>query len=315
MTGLRSLAPLLATILPTDGRSEYTEWGAQLVRQSQSSERPLQGVLSSSICLVAQGAKRVVLEGAAFEYDEDHLIVSSVDVPVTYQLVRASASTPFLCLRLALNPVRIAPLLPTVFPTGLPSKVPTPSIGIAPADSALGETAVRFVRALADPADGGLLAGLAYQELLVRLLRGPLGVRIAQIAIADSAATGIARVIAWLRANFAQSVKVEDLARLAHMSVSSFHEHFRAVTAQSPLQYQKALRLQEARHLLLGGSDAGEAAGRVGYVSPSQFSREYGRYFGQSPRRDVSQMRGLLHSPSFLPNSPNLASPVFPAGA
>jgi AraC-like DNA-binding protein len=263
------------------------------VRQSHASEYLQQGVLSSAICIVAQGAKRVVLDGATFDYDEDHLIVSSVDVPVSYHLVRATAAAPFLCLRLALDPVRIAPLVPKVFPVGLPSKTPAASIGVTGTDPEVGATACRLVAALGDPSDAGLLAGLAYQELLVRLLRSPAGARIAQIAVIDSAAMGVARAIAWLRSHYKDPVRIEELAELAHMSVSSFHHHFRGVTAQSPLQYQKALRLQEARSLLLAGPlDVGAAALKVGYVSQSQFTREYSRYFGQSPTRDVSLVRG-----------------------
>jgi AraC-like DNA-binding protein len=242
---------------------------------------------------VAQGAKRVLLDGESFDYDEDHLIVSSVDVPVSYRLIRASVDQPFLCLRLALDPVRIAPLVPKVFPEGLGSKSPAASIRVTETDPGVVDVACRLVESLADPVDAGLLAGLAYEELLVRILRSPAGIQIAQIAIVDSAAVGIARAIGWLRANYASAVKIGDLARLAVMSVSSFHQHFRSVTAQSPLQYQKAMRLQEARSLMLAGLlEAGEAAVRVGYVSQSQFTREYSRYFGQSPTRDVSQLRG-----------------------
>jgi len=292
MNGARSLAPLLQSLLPADGRLELG-WGVNLVRQSWTSERPLQGVLSSSVCLVAQGAKRVVLDGKAFDYDEDHLIVSSVDVPVAYQMIRASLQEPFLCVRLALDSTRIAPLIPQLFPLGLESKAPRSAIGVAKTEALVVDVMRRFLEAAMDPADQGLVAGLAYQELLIRLVRSPVGARIAQIAIADSAAVGVARSIVWLRTHFTDAVKVEDLARIAHMSVSSFHQHFRSVTAQSPLQYQKALRLQEARSLLLAGTvDAGTAAHRVGYVSPSQFSREYSRYFGQTPTRDVTSVLG-----------------------
>jgi len=293
MTHSRLLTPLIESLVSSDGRLGFDDWGVTLVRQSDTSDRPLQGVLSAAICIVAQGAKRVLLDGDSFDYDEDHLIVSSVDVPVSYQLIRASVEKPFLCLRLALDPARIAPLVPKVFPGGLRSKSPAASIGITETDPGVVDAAYRLAEALADPRDAGLLAGLAYEELLVRILRSPAGVRIAQIAVVDSAAVGIARAIAWLRINYRQAVKIEDLARLAFMSVSSFHQHFRAVTAQSPLQYQKALRLQEARSLLLaGGVDAGEAAFHVGYVSQSQFTREYSRYFGQSPTRDIFLVRG-----------------------
>ena len=294
MTSHRLLAPLVESLVSSDGNLMFADWGLTLIRQSEVTERPLQGVLSSSICLVAQGAKRVFLDGKAFDYDEDQWIVSSVDVPVSYQMIRASVERPFLCLRLALDPVRIAPLVPRVFPGGLPSKVPTASIGVCGTDPGISDAAYRLLEALSDSTDAGLLAGLAYEELLVRLLRSPLGGRMAQIAIADSAAVGIARSIAWLRTHYTQAIRIDDLALLAHMSVSSFHQHFRSITAQSPIQYQKALRLQEARSLMLAGTlDAGAAADQVGYVSQSQFTREYGRYFGQSPTKDISAVRRL----------------------
>jgi len=293
MTRDRLLAPLIQSLVSSGQRLEFDNWGVTLGRHSVASDRVLQGVLSASICIVAQGAKRVLLDGESFDYDEDHLIVSSVDVPVSYRIIRASVDQPFLCLRLALDPVRIAPLVPKVFPEGLGSKSPAASIRVTETDHGVVDAARRLVDSLADPVDAGLLAGLAYEELLVRILRSPAGIQIAQIAVIDSAAVGIARAIAWLRANYDSAVKIDDLARLAFMSVSSFHQHFRSVTAQSPLQYQKAMRLQEARSLMLAGPmEAGEAAVRVGYVSQSQFTREYSRYFGQSPTRDVSQLRG-----------------------
>jgi transcriptional regulator GlxA family with amidase domain len=137
-----------------------------------------------------------------------------------------------------------------------------------------------------------LLAPLVIDEILIRLLRSPIGVRVAQIGLADSGVNGVAKAVSWLRANFSEPMKVEDLAELAHMSVSSFHQHFKAVTSMSPLQYQKVLRLQEARNLMLTKMmDAGTACWQVGYQSASQFSREYGRFFGNAPTKDIARLR------------------------
>jgi transcriptional regulator GlxA family with amidase domain len=130
------------------------------------------------------------------------------------------------------------------------------------------------------------------EEILIRLLRSPVGVRVAQIGLVESSVHGVAKALSWLRANFSQPMKVEELAELAHMSVSSFHQHFKAVTSMSPLQFQKTLRLQEARRLMLSMMvDAGTASWRVGYQSASQFSREYGRFFGRAPTKDIASLR------------------------
>jgi transcriptional regulator GlxA family with amidase domain len=145
---------------------------------------------------------------------------------------------------------------------------------------------------LAHPGDVELLAPLVVDEILIRLLRSPIGVRVAQMGFAESSVDRIAKAIAWLRGNYAQSMKIEDLGGLVHMSVSSFHEHFKSVTSMSPLQYQKVLRLQEARRLMLSAMmDAGGASQRVGYLSASQFSREYSRFFGNAPTKDIARLR------------------------
>ena len=142
------------------------------------------------------------------------------------------------------------------------------------------------------PGDAELLAPLVMDEILIRLLRSPIGVRVAQMGFAESSVHRVAKAISWLRANFSQPMKVEDLAEMVHMSVSSFHEHFKSVTSMSPLHYQKVLRLQEARRLMLSTMmDAGTASQRVGYLSASQFSREYSRFFGSAPGKDIARLR------------------------
>jgi transcriptional regulator GlxA family with amidase domain len=142
------------------------------------------------------------------------------------------------------------------------------------------------------PGDPELLAPLVVDEILIRLLRSPIGARVAQMGFAESSVHRVAKAISWLRDNFSQPIKIEDLAGMVHMSVSSFHEHFKSVTSMSPLHYQKVLRLQAARRLMLSAMmDAGTASQRVGYLSASQFSREYSRFFGNSPTRDVARLR------------------------
>jgi transcriptional regulator GlxA family with amidase domain len=145
---------------------------------------------------------------------------------------------------------------------------------------------------LAQPSDVELLAPLVVDEILIRLLRSPIGARVAQMGFAESSVQRIAKAISWLRDNFSQPIRVEELAELVHMSPSSFYEHFKSVTSMSPLQYQKVLRLQEARRLMLSAMmDASAASQRGGYLSASQFSREYGRFFGSAPTRDISRLR------------------------
>jgi transcriptional regulator GlxA family with amidase domain len=151
---------------------------------------------------------------------------------------------------------------------------------------------VRLLECLAQPGDTELLAPLVLDEILIRLLRSPIGVRVAQMGLAESSVHRIAKAISWLRENFSQPIKIEDLAGMVHMSVSSFHEHFKSVTSMSPLHYQKVLRLQAARRLMLASMiDAGAASQSVGYLSASQFSREYSRFFGNAPTRDIARLR------------------------
>ena len=227
-----------------------------------------------------------------YEYDQSRMIVFSVDMPVAAQVTRASLADPFLCLRLDLDPQRVANLVMKVFPQGLPAAKGHGGVSIAQADVDIIDAAVRLMRLMPQASDAELLAPLVVDEILIRLLRGPVGTRLAQIGLAESGVWGVARAVAWLRANFSQPVKVGELARLANMSPSTFHQHFRSVTSLSPLQYQKALRLQEARRLMLSPMmDAGTASRQVGYMSPSQFSREYGRFFGDAPTKDIAKLR------------------------
>jgi AraC-like DNA-binding protein len=218
-----------------------------------------------------------------------------VDVPVASRVVRASPEEPYLSLRLDLDPQRIAELLPKVQPHGLPRPLEDRAICVCHADPDLIETASRLLGLMARPGEVELLAPLAVDEILIRLLRGPLGTRVAQIGQVDSRLQRVGKAVGWLREHYDQTAEVETLATMVHMSPSAFHQHFKAVTTMSPLQYQKTLRLQEARRLMLSTlADAGIAARRVGYSSASQFSREYARHFGTSPMKDIARLRERL---------------------
>lgn len=244
------------------------------------------------LCIVAQGAKMVMLGREVFEYDTSRMLVFSIDLPVAGQVLRASQAEPYLCFRLDLDPYRIAELALRVFPNGVPRPENMRGLYVANASDEIVDAASRLLTLLSQPADADLLGPLVVDEILIRLLRSPVGSRVAQIGYADSAVQRVARAVAAIRSNFSQPLKVEALARLVHMSVSSFHQHFKAVTSMSPLHYQKVLRLEEARRLMLVQPlDAQGAAREVGYLSPSQFSREYARYFGSAPIRDIARLR------------------------
>jgi AraC-like DNA-binding protein len=288
----RRLAALLAAYAPHDGRFELRLPGTYAIRLSRASNERIHGTLRPMLCLVAQGAKLIMLGRSVFEYDPSRMLVLSVDLPVAGQVLRASADAPYLCFRLDLDPVRIAELSLRVFPRGVPRPDDSRGVYVADSDEQIVEAASRLIALMSQPADAALLGPLVVDEILIRLLRSSVGTRVAQMGYADSAVQRVARAVSELRSNFSQPLKVPALARLVHMSVSSFHQHFKAVTSMSPLQYQKVLRLEEARRLMLLQSlDAQEAARAVGYMSASQFSREYARFFGQAPVRDIARLR------------------------
>jgi AraC-like DNA-binding protein len=289
---LRRLASLLAAHAPHDGRFPLRLSGTHAIRFSRPNPTPMRATLQPMLCIVAQGAKVVMLGREVFEYDTRRMLVFSVDLPVSGQVLRASPAEPYLCLRLDLDPYRIAQLALRVFPNGLPRPENTRGLYVATATEEIVDAASRLLALMSQPADAELLGPLVIDEILIRLLRSPVGSRVAQIGYVDSGVQRIARAVSEIRSNFSQPLKVETLARLVNMSPSSFHQHFKSVTSMSPLQYQKVLRLEEARRLMLMQPlDAQGAAREVGYVSASQFSREYARYFGSAPTRDVARLR------------------------
>jgi AraC-like DNA-binding protein len=286
------LARLIAAYAPHDGSFELRVPGLHASRFSRVNKECVHALRVSSLCIVAQGAKTVIVADEVYEYDASRVIVFSVALPVAAQVKRASQSEPYLSLRLDLDPRKIAELALKVFPHGLPPVQERSAVYLTAADTGMVNAATRLMECLGQPGDTELLAPLVMDEILIRLLRSNIGVRVAQIGFAESSVHRVAKAISWLRDNFSQPMKVEDLAEMVHMSVSSFHEHFKSVTSMSPLHYQKVLRLQEARRLMLSTiMDAGSASQRVGYLSASQFSREYSRFFGSAPTRDVARLR------------------------
>jgi len=286
------LASLIAAYAPHDGSFDLRIPGLHASRFSRVNKECVHALRVSSLCIVPQGAKTVIVGDEVFEYDASRMIVFSVALPVAAQVTRASQSEPYLSIRLDLDPHKITELVLKVFPHGLPPVQERSAVYLAPIDASMIDAATRLMECLGKPGDAELLAPLVMDEILIRLLRSPIGVRVAQMGFAESSVQRVAKAISWLRDNFSQPMKVEDLAEMVHMSVSSFHEHFKSVTSMSPLHYQKVLRLQEARRLMLSTiMDAGTASQRVGYLSASQFSREYSRFFGSAPTRDIAKLR------------------------
>jgi AraC-like DNA-binding protein len=287
---LARLASAIAGQAAADGAYETAVPALRLSRFSAPSDL-VALVYEPSLCVVAQGAKEVLLADETYRLDPAQSLLVSVDLPVAARVVEASPARPYLAVRLALDLAVVGELLAdgTAAP---PLGPPARAIAVTPAEPPLLNAVSRLVVLLDSPQDVGPLAPLVLREITYRLLAGPQGARLRQIAAAGAPAQRIARAIRWLKDHFTDPLRVESLAKYVRMSPSAFHLHFKGVTALSPLQYQKRLRLQEARRLMLGaGLDAAEAAFRVGYESPSQFSREYRRLFGAPPRRHVAALQ------------------------
>lgn len=286
------LAGLISAYAPHDGIFELHIPGVYAIRHSRANTELMHGVAQPALCIVAQGSKSVMLGQEVYEYDASRMLVYSVNLPVAGRITRASYSEPFLGFKLDLDPHKIADLVLKVYPHGLPRVHESRGLYVGQINVSIIKAATRLLELMAEPGDAKLLAPLVIDEILIRLLRSPIGVQVAQLGLAESSVNGIAKAVSWLRENFSHPMKVENLAELAHMSVSSFHQHFKSVTSMSPLQYQKVLRLQEARRLMLSRMmDASTASSHVGYVSASQFSREYGRLFGSAPTKDIARLR------------------------
>lgn len=264
------------------------------LRRFEAPTEPTSYMHEPSICLLAQGSKRVLLGGEVYVYDAHHYLITSVGLPVVAQVIEATREKPYLGLMLKLDQRTITQLM-------VDSDLPSPRTREANRGMAVGEVSVpllgafqRLIALLDEPEDIPILAPLIQREILYRLLVGDQGPRLRQIGAAGSQSQQIARAIDWLKDNFTRPLRVDDLAAHARMSTSTFHHHFRALTAMSPLQFQKRLRLHEARQLMLAEHlDASTAAFQVGYESPSQFNREYSRLFGAPPLRDITNLRQM----------------------
>ena len=288
------LAALIERYAPEDGTYGVCGDKASVIRVSKPSE-PTHGVFGAAVCVVAQGRKQVLSGGAELVYDAMNYLVASVDLPVIGQVVDASPEEPYLCFKMALDPAVIGDLLLQLGGEPALAQDAGPLVGamaVSQVNPPLLDAVMRMVRLVETPRDAAVLAPLIEREILYRMLLGDQGPRLAQIARADGRMRQVKRAIGWIKQNFDQPFSIEDLAAEARMSPSALHRHFKAVTALSPLQYQKQIRLQEARKLILAQRlDAGSAGHAVGYDSASQFSREYARLFGAPPLRDAARLR------------------------
>jgi AraC-like DNA-binding protein len=249
-------------------------------------------VSAPGVGIIAQGVKRVMLGDEVYQYDRAHFLAGSVDLPVCGQVVDATPEKPYLSLKFDLDAREVTELLLDVPAIAERTSVPARGLLVSRVNLQVVEAFLRLLRLADTPQDIPALEGAMRREVLYRMMQTELGPRLRELVTSTGHSPRIAKAIEWLRKNFHRALRVEDLAAMASMSTSSFHEHFRAMTAMSPLQFQKQLRLQEARQLLMTGAlDAATAGHRVGYESPSQFSREYSRLFGVPPATDRRRLR------------------------
>ena len=287
------LAACIARAIPEDGATKV--WGGLTLRRASSPTGPAYGVSAPCFCVIADGSKEVRLGGDHFRYDPANYLIATAELPVVSQVTEASPERPYLSLRLDLDPALVGSVMVEVGHLMRPNHSDVRAINVSPLDAGLLEAVVRLVRLLDHPADVRFLAPLVTREIIYRLLMGEQGSRLQHLAGLGGSTHRIAPAIERLRKHFDQPLRMEEIARELGMSVSSFHHHFRAVTALSPLQFQKQLRLQEARRLMLGeGFDAATAGYRVGYDDGSHFNREYKRLFGAPPMRDVARLRETI---------------------
>jgi AraC-like DNA-binding protein len=283
----------MAAALPEDGALEAFP-GFFLARLSKPMES-VQAVYQPAFCLVAQGSKHVLLGEELYHYDPGHYLIFTVDLPVVFQVEEASKEQPYLGLRLNLDPSLVASVL---MESGVEAKkgdASVKAIDVSPIDAGMLDGVLRLVRLLDAPGVSKFLVPLTIREIIYRLLAGGQSARLGHLLASAGDTRRITKAIGHLRDHFDEPLQMEDIARELGMSVSGFHHHFKSVTAMSPLQFQKQIRLQEARRLMLSENlDAASAAVRVGYEDPAYFSREYKKQFGAPPQRDIARLRSSL---------------------
>jgi AraC-like DNA-binding protein len=285
------LVKQIARVVRDDGVLEVLP-GLYLSRRSAPTELG-HGVYRPCLCVIAQGSKEVLLADERYRYDPAHYLIATATLPVATRIVEASPEQPYLGLLLRLDPALVSSVM---VESGYPashSQSPVKAINVSPLNAELLDAVVRLVRLMDAPQEARFLTPLIIREIIYRLLMGEQGSRLRYVTVLDGNTHRIAEAIARLHQEFDKPLRIEEMAHDLNMSVSSFHHHFKEVTAMSPLQFQKHLRLQEARRLMVGEHlDATSAGYRVGYDDTSHFNREYKRFFGAPLMRDVVEMRG-----------------------
>jgi AraC-like DNA-binding protein len=284
------LVERIARAIHEDGTVEPLD-GLRLRRASSPTELGY-GVSYSALCVIAHGSKEILLGDNRYRYDPAHYLITTAALPITSRITEAEEERPYLGLVLRLDPNLVGSVMGEAGHPAPRSHADVRAIDVSPLDAGLLDAVVRFVRLLDSPTEARFLAPLVKREIVYRLLMREQGDRLRHTAVLRGHSHRIAMALERLRKEFDQPLRIEEIARELGMSVSGFHHHFKAVTAMSPLQFQKQIRLQEARRLMLGGDlDAASAGYRVGYGDASHFTREYKRLFGAPPARDVERLR------------------------
>ncbi|MDB5985782.1 MAG: AraC family transcriptional regulator [Nevskia sp.] len=287
----QDLAARVARLAPVDGVHQSAVASLALIRASMPT-LCMPTVYQPCLAVVVQGRKRIVLNDEVLHYDALNYLVVSVTLPVLGQVIEACAEHPYLCLRFNLDLDEIARLLLELGDRGAPPIAADRGLYVASMGEPLLDAVLRLVKLLDTPDDVPVLAPVIQREIYYRVLRGELGQRLVDLAAGDGSNHRIVRAIEWLKQRYTTPLRIEALADAVHMSPSALHHRFKAVTAMSPLQYQKHLRLHEARRLMFAdGIECATAGHRVGYESASQFSREYRRLFGAPPRVEIARLR------------------------
>src|SRR5579862_6019615 len=289
------LVKRLSLAITRDGRIELLK-GLYLNRASSPTELA-HGVTELSFCVIAQGSKEIYLAEERYRYDPAHYLLATVELPVTSRLVEASPEQPYLSIRLTLDPALVGSVMVEAGDASQRNGADTRALNVSPLAAGLLDATLRLVRLLDNPVEARVLAPLITREIIFRLLMGEQGPRLRNMAVLSGYANRITRAVDRIRRNFDKPLRMDSLAREVGMSISGFHHQFKAVTAMTPLQFQKQLRLQEARRLMLGEDmDAATAGYRVGYDDAAHFSREYKRLFGMPPMRDVGRVREVTRA-------------------
>jgi AraC-like DNA-binding protein len=282
-------------LLPDDGASEVFP-GFFIARSSKPTES-VQSIYQPALCFVVQGGKRVLLGEEVFWYDPGHYLIYTVDLPLVFQVEKASKEEPYLGFRLNLDPALVASVMLESGVEGRKRDATVKAIDVSSIDADLLDAVIRLFRLFDKPNEIKVLAPLITKEIVYRLLIGGQGGRLSHLIASSGDTHRISRAIGHMREHFDEPLKMEEVAHKFGMSVSGFHQHFKSVTAMSPLQFQKQIRLQEARRLMLGDDlDAASAGFRVGYEDPAYFSRDYKKMFGAPPQRDIARMRSNLEA-------------------